>query len=158
MTRQLLAAGLVVLLFVSGIFTALYVSRNHSSRYRPGTHSRSVTPGPSGSERYRFIKEGKALYHRYCVSCHGRKGYGEGPASDYLSVSPLNFHSDTAAKMNETELFKRITHGKLKSGMPAWKTKLSPRQRRQIVRYLQSTLIPPQPDEHSQSKNRGTGS
>ena len=33
---------------------------------------------------------GKALYERHCMSCHGPRGYGDGPNALLLTVTPAS--------------------------------------------------------------------
>ena len=37
-----------------------------------------------------LVKRGKALYHKFCIHCHGAKGNGRGKASYYLFPKPRN--------------------------------------------------------------------
>jgi len=89
-------------------------------------------------------QRGKQLYQRYCASCHGPDGRGEGPAGQYMDPPPMNFHSDTA-RMSDDRLFTVITEGKISRGMPAWGGTLSSEQRRAIIDYLRLEFI-----EHGQ--------
>ena len=63
-----------------------------------------------------------ALYRRYCASCHGLAGRGDGPAADALSPRPTDL---TAATLDLPELMKVIdgrrtvrAHGS--AAMPVW--------------------------------------
>src|SRR2546422_5299404 len=40
----------------------------------------------------KMIEEGKKIYFRKCVWCHGVDGAGGGPGADRLSPRPRNFH------------------------------------------------------------------
>ena len=39
---------------------------------------------------YSDIEQGKAIYQRYCASCHGPKGEGNGPLASSLTTPPAN--------------------------------------------------------------------
>ncbi len=75
-----------------------------------------------------LVKRGKALYHKFCIHCHGAKGNGRGKASYYLFPKPRNlnlgifkFHSTrtNALPLNE-DLYQTIQNGIPGTAMPAW--------------------------------------
>ena len=75
--------------------------------------------GCVGSET---IPTGEALYRRYCASCHGISGRGDGPAARSLAVAPTDL---TQLHMSVQELMQVIdgrtavqAHGS--SEMPVW--------------------------------------
>lgn len=103
-------------------------------------NSSSVTD-TRGSMSDKKLVEGRRLYMRHCRTCHGQSGRARGPASQYLSNPPLNFHSDTAARYSDEELFERITEGKPETGMPGWEGTLSEDERGAIVKFLQREFI-----------------
>lgn len=82
--------------------------------------------------------QGKAVYDKYCSSCHGRQGEGLGP------VSGLPRFSDHAALGNKSdqELFDKVTMGGKGSGMPAWKGILSDQERWDVVAYIRTFAKP----------------
>jgi mono/diheme cytochrome c family protein len=64
----------------------------------------------------------EALYRRYCASCHGLTGHGDGPAADALSPRPTDL---TTSALDLPELMKVIdgrrtvrAHGS--AAMPVW--------------------------------------
>jgi mono/diheme cytochrome c family protein len=50
-----------------------------------------VAPGISLSEEDADPEEGKASYTMYCMTCHGEKGDGQGPAGAALNPPPRDF-------------------------------------------------------------------
>ena len=81
-----------------------------------------------------IVSEGKALYERFCIHCHGKEGYGDGEVGKvFLGVTAYT----SAAVINQPEghLFHVITHGKGRMG--AHGSQLSPEERWKIVRYVQ---------------------
>jgi glucose/arabinose dehydrogenase len=75
------------------------------------------------------VQEGKRLYARNCLSCHGKTGQGKG-----------NIPSLVDGKLETVpsgEVFWFITRGDKDNGMPAWAF-LPARQRWQIVTYVKS--------------------
>jgi len=86
---------------------------------------------------------GAPLYATYCVSCHGPRGEGDGPASAGLNPKPAH-HSD-AAYMNpltDEHLFKVIKEGGPAVGksplMPSWGGALSDAQVWDLVAFVRT--------------------
>src|SRR5208282_752360 len=76
-------------------------------------------------------------YSRYCESCHGPKGRGDGPRAHLLEAPPGDL-SDCAAtrKLSDRQFFQAIQQGGLAVGMsaemPAWGGALDPAQTRAL--------------------------
>jgi mono/diheme cytochrome c family protein len=58
------------------------------------------------------LNAGQKLFNRYCASCHGYEGGGDGPSARSLDPGPRDFRA---------ELKSTIQNGVVKRGMPAWK-------------------------------------
>ncbi|MDV7142638.1 cytochrome c [Tropicimonas sp. TH_r6] len=43
------------------------------------------------------VEEGRALYGRYCATCHGPQGAGDGPTSRIISIPPMDLADLSAA-------------------------------------------------------------
>jgi len=81
------------------------------------------------------LKEGKVLYTRYCVHCHGEKGMGDGLVGiAYKGVTAYN--SRAVKSKSEGEIFHAITHGK--GRMWAHGSQVSIENRWKIVKYVQT--------------------
>jgi len=74
------------------------------------------------------VQDGKKLYGRNCLACHGKGGQGSG------NVPPLKCKLD---KVSAGEVFWFITKGDKDNGMPSWAA-LPEDQRWQIVSYVKS--------------------
>ena len=68
------------------------------------------------------LPSGDVLYRRYCASCHGLQGRGDGPAAGALFPRPADL---TRSKSSEADLMREIdgrstvrAHGT--SSMPVW--------------------------------------
>ncbi|MEL7148228.1 MAG: cytochrome c [Bacteroidota bacterium] len=80
------------------------------------------------------LKEGKALYDRFCEHCHGEKGLGNGLVGQvYLGVPAYN--SAAIKDKPEGHIFHVITHGKGRMGAHA--SQISVEDRWKIVKYVQ---------------------
>lgn len=81
------------------------------------------------------LAEGKELYDRFCVHCHGETGAGDGLVGQvYLGVTPYN--SAAVKDKAEGHIYHVITHGK--GRMWAHASQLDPMERWKIVRYVQT--------------------
>ncbi len=82
-----------------------------------------------------IVGEGKLLYERFCVHCHGDTGQGDGLVGQvYLGVTPYN--SAAVKDKPGGHIYHVITHGK--GRMMAHASQLSPTERWKIVRYVQT--------------------
>lgn len=81
------------------------------------------------------LKEGKVLYTRYCIHCHGEKGMGDGLVGiAYKGV--IAFNSRAVKNKSEGNIFHVITHGK--GRMWAHGSQVSIENRWKIVKYVQT--------------------
>jgi len=79
------------------------------------------------------LKEGKELYLRFCVHCHGEKGLGDGPVGKvYKGVTA--YSSATVKDKKAGHIFWVITNGKGRMGSHA--SQLSVDERWKIVTYV----------------------
>lgn len=81
-------------------------------------------------------QNGKLLYEKHCVQCHGDKGDGHGPDTQFLKVSPANFHSLSSRSKTDEELMNVITFGAVFSPMHGWADRLSEDERWDVLRYI----------------------
>ncbi len=81
------------------------------------------------------IKDGKALYMRFCEHCHGEKGMGDGlVAPVYLGVPAYN--AGATKDLSAGHVFHVITHGIRRMG--AHGSQLSEEERWKIVSFVQT--------------------
>ena len=78
---------------------------------------------------------GKTLFVRHCTGCHGPDGAGGG-YSFLHGPDPANLTSPSTKKKSEAELIKAIHDGK--PNMPPWKTRLSEKESRDVLAYVQT--------------------
>jgi mono/diheme cytochrome c family protein len=98
------------------------------------------------------LAQGKALYERNCLSCHGERGQGDGPAAGGLADSPIDF-TDQAfmGERSAGDLFQSVTNGV--GSMPAFDD-LSEDERWALAAYLRSLSFAP-PEVESESLGEG---
>lgn len=72
------------------------------------------------------LNQGHDLYRKYCVSCHGETGAGDGAAARSLKFPPRDFRAAAFSFVPEGELpshaalVERIRSGVPERGMPSW--------------------------------------
>lgn len=81
-------------------------------------------------------QNGKILYEKHCMNCHGPKGSGDGPDTQFLLVPPANFHSLESRSKTDWELMNTITYGAVFSPMHGWSTRLTEDERWDVLRYI----------------------
>jgi mono/diheme cytochrome c family protein len=89
------------------------------------------------------IEEGRKLYQRYCASCHGASGKGDGSMA-LAGGTPANL-TDEAWDHGSTdgEVFVVIRDG-TSSDMEPYKDRLTDKQMWQVVNYIRSLAPKPQ--------------
>lgn len=82
------------------------------------------------------LARGKAVYARQCQSCHGDRGYGNGPAADSLTIAPADFHRVRSFLKSDEELLRTIEHGVVFSPMHAWRGQLTDGEMQDVLAYV----------------------
>ncbi len=120
-------------------------------------------------------QSGKALYRRYCITCHGARGDGAGENAPHLDPKPRDFTRATfkcrstpsGSLPTDTDLFDTISRGVYNSAMPPWRP-LMRQERADLVAYIKTFSarfheepagtpipIPQEPPTSPQSVQRG---
>ena len=81
-------------------------------------------------------KNGKMLYEKNCVRCHGDKGDGHGIDAQFLTVKPKNFHALESLSKTNDDLFTVIKYGVIFSPMHGWSDRLFDEEIEDIVSYI----------------------
>ena len=82
------------------------------------------------------IAAGRALFLQNCMTCHGKKGKGDGPAAAALNPKPRDLTLPHLAKQKDGELYWKIRNGR--SPMPAFGSTLQRKQIWQLVSYVRN--------------------
>ncbi|MEH6627834.1 MAG: cytochrome c [Motiliproteus sp.] len=94
-----------------------------------------------------FGLEGKAewggmFYGMSCANCHGSKGDGKGPRSDFIFPKPRDFkHPASLQKLNRPKLFEVVNQGSHASEMPSWDKVLTYQEIAHVVEYVYQSFI-----------------
>lgn len=87
-----------------------------------------------------LVAKGKVVYTNNCVTCHGEKGDGTGPAGAYMNPKPRNFATDKFKNGSTPEqLFNTVTNGLDGTAMPGF-SQLSETERWSVVYFVQTFL------------------
>ncbi|MFQ5356074.1 MAG: ethylbenzene dehydrogenase-related protein [Mariprofundaceae bacterium] len=88
---------------------------------------------------------GKVIYEKRCIWCHGADGDGAGAAEDFLNPPPRNFE-DGQYKIkttgfedmvpNDEDIFRMVRDGMPGTAMPSWKELLSEQDMWDVVQYV----------------------
>ena len=89
--------------------------------------------------------EGKKLYRRYCMGCHGTLGDGNGENAPWIDPKPRDFvaatfkcrSTPTGTLPTDQDLFNAISRGFTNSNMPHWDP-LTSQERINLVAYVKA--------------------
>ncbi|HEY7870230.1 MAG TPA: cytochrome c [Methylomirabilota bacterium] len=98
----------------------------------PASEKAKKNPTPADKKT---VDQGEKVAKINCVSCHGNKGKGDGPASVALNPKPADWTSKKVQDEPDGELFWKITNGR--GPMPAWRH-LPENDRWAVVRYIRT--------------------
>ena len=85
--------------------------------------------------------KGETQFKTLCVSCHGEKGDGNGPAGAALTPKPTNFtDAANASRLTDEWVYKMVKDGGQANGkspmMVAWSAALNDQQIRDVAAYV----------------------
>jgi len=79
---------------------------------------------------------GKPIYEKHCLVCHGPQGKGDGPTGLLVKPPAANFASEASKKKTEGELRGAIENGRPGTAMGPWKGQLSPAELGDVLAYV----------------------
>ncbi|MGH7699839.1 MAG: c-type cytochrome, partial [Gemmatimonadales bacterium] len=90
--------------------------------------------------------QGRAVYEKWCATCHGETGTGDGPAGRYMLPRPRDFaqafyqvRSTASGELpTDADLMRAIDDGLPGTAMPGWRTRLSAEDRRAVLVYIKT--------------------
>ena len=133
---------------------------------------------PADTRRSRLsdeAKRGRLVYERYCISCHGAEGDGQGEFAEWISPKPRDFRQGTfkwrstpsGSLPTDADLERTMINGLYGTHMPAWHV-LDHMEHMEVIAYIKtfsdrwanelpesSLVIPPEPPDDSASVQRG---
>jgi mono/diheme cytochrome c family protein len=84
------------------------------------------------------LDEGKAVFIRECMVCHGDAGRGHGPYREIIQPGPPDFGDGSYGDYTDADYFWRISEGVPWTAMPSWKIEYDEETRWQLVHYIRS--------------------
>ena len=118
---------------------------------------------------------GKLVYQRYCLSCHGEKGNGQGEFAEWISPKPRDYRQGTykwrstpsGSLPTDADLERVLINGLYGTYMPTWNA-IGHRARMDVIAYIKTfsprfatekpqdaIVIPPDPGYSAESVKRG---
>lgn len=103
----------------------------------------AVLAAPLGAQQQ---PQGKGVYDKWCAGCHGDTGAGDGVAAGYMLPRPRDFtrgvfkiRTTASGEIpTDADLRRVIDEGMPGTAMPEWKSRLSDRERDDLVAYIKS--------------------
>lgn len=89
------------------------------------------------------LARGETVYRTNCVSCHGDRGMGDGPAAVGLEPRPANLADGAAlAASSPVDFYRRVTIGVAGTAMPSYEHALSAADRWAVALYASTLRLP----------------
>src|SRR5580692_13172480 len=132
--------------------------------------------GPVCAQEVGNAQQGKVVYEKYCVLCHGEQGDGKGHFSEATTPVPRDFRQGTfkwrttpsGSLPTDADLEKILITGLYGTSMSSMRTTLSHQQRLDVIAYIKTfsprfatekpeppITIPPEPPYTDKSVERG---
>lgn len=126
-----------VIRYIQQIF-ARPLMRDPAEGDPPNPYASMTNPLPQTVET---LENGKAIFIRECMVCHGDAGTGHGPYADELQPPPPDFSDGSYGTLadpsyTDADYFWRISEGLPWSAMPTWKLRYSEEDRWALVYYI----------------------
>lgn len=109
----------------------LYGMRQDSAGYTNAALDRNPIPFSDD-----VLKEGKVLFERFCIHCHGEKGAGDGAVPSTGKYPPPPAYNGALKDLPAGQIFYSITYGKNAMGSHA--SQLNKEERWKVVYYVQT--------------------
>ncbi len=104
--------GLFALILFVGTITAFMSPQNQKKGAKWVIPEKYVKMKNPYKGNMRDVKIGRMFYSKYCKSCHGSKGLGDGPMALQLKTSPGDFSTAKFQAYTDGELYYMVTVGK----------------------------------------------
>lgn len=140
LSRLFLVAGpIVTVLFLIPFSRGEEASQSSHSAF-------PVLDAPPVSNQTDILRsQGKLIYERYCIGCHGERGEGNGPAARLLIVKPRDFtkgifkfrSTPSGTLPTDEDLYRIVSRGVYGTSMPEWSL-LPERDRLAVIQYVKT--------------------
>lgn len=130
----LLALTCVALALVASACTETATPTNTSTARTTASPAASASPSASADE----FATARANFSKNCEGCHGPEGLGGTAKVDNKQIKVPSLHAEHAKKHTDQKIVDFITNGH--EEMPAFKSKLSPAEINDLVRFVRKTF------------------
>src|SRR5258707_5002758 len=91
------------------------------------------------------VTRGKLVYERYCISCHGAKGNGQGDFAEWIAVKPRDYRqgvfmwrsTPSDSLPTDEDLERTLINGIYGTYMPTWNA-IGHRARPDVIAYIKT--------------------
>lgn len=113
------------------------VSAQAIPEWKAPSSAKSIANPIIDPQEYDFsIIEANYIYSKYCISCHGKNGNGDGKRAKLFVPPPADFTSERVQKQTDGEIFWKIGQGRSK--MPSFEKILDEEERWFLVNYIRN--------------------
>src|SRR5512132_2009981 len=148
-SRPWIVVGTLALLLVLDIGRSIFARVGYadwSEYWRPDPRTYADITWPPGADVRVPEQTGQRVYARYCATCHGPDGRGNGPAAPSMIPRPRDFtrgqfkykSTGTGQAPTDADLTHVISDGLPGSAMPYFRDLLSQDEIRQVVAYIKN--------------------
>jgi mono/diheme cytochrome c family protein len=130
----LLALTCVAFALVVSACTETATPTNTSTNRSAAAPAAAASPSASVDE----FATARANYTKNCEACHGPEGQGGLVKADNKQIKVPSLHAEHAKKHTDAEITDFITNGH--EEMPAFKSKLTPAEITDLVRFVRKTF------------------
>jgi mono/diheme cytochrome c family protein len=130
---------------VAGVHTSLGAQAKRAHDHdQPGPDSWTLPPDAEQKKNpltvdAKVLAQGKSIFKNKCQKCHGPAGKGDGPDADPEHQENMDLtRASRAAKNPDGVMFYKVTNGRKKPKMQAFKDQLTEEQIWAVVAYAQS--------------------
>jgi len=113
------------LIFIGSLFAVCMMSFAFTPNQQakpwpvPAKDAKTANPVKSNAES---LSAGKSLWSLHCVSCHGKKGLGDGSKAAQLKTTPQDMTLASFQSQSDGSIFYKISEGR--DDMPSFKKKI----------------------------------
>jgi mono/diheme cytochrome c family protein len=104
-----LLSAFVLLAFMFSLSAFVYQGKEAKPWIVPDADQQKKNPSKPTKES---IETGRDIYGKYCKSCHGKMGEGDGPKAEQLKTELIDFTQSKFQSQTDGALFYKITHGR----------------------------------------------
>jgi high-affinity iron transporter len=88
------------------------------------------------------LARGEAVYRASCASCHGDRGWGDGPVGRTLQPPPASLADSVLRATSPLDFYRRVTIGVAGTAMPAFESTLPLADRWAVALYASTLRLP----------------